>query len=182
MAKKDKDERFTCVICGDEVKRIKSWQYEDGLACRTHSEAQEAHAVATAPPAAPQPRVAAPESVSVVAEASVKQFGPARADRPTSAAIVEMLQGRPRGTKACITFDDSPDGVAAVAYLVLMKDQIVRMDERTFVDLYAVGVSQQWDHIQRTVEVTLNIETEDDLRSWFAQRLGSGVARMEVVS
>ena len=95
------------------------------------------------------------------------------------AYIIEALKGRSNGTKVRITF--KPTAFAEVACLVVMKDKIITMDDRTFTGLYAVGVSGQWDRIPRTCEVTIDFN-KDSPMEWFASQLGrGGIEKFEVV-
>ena len=80
MGRKDKHELFVCVICDEEVERIKSWQYEDGRACRIHSEAREAREAAKAQPTLQQHRSPAAEEIS-------------DADLVHRASVVKLMKG-----------------------------------------------------------------------------------------
>ena len=172
--KKKKDELFTCKICGGEVRRDKSYQYQDGRACRKHPEAQIAHETSQSQPA-PLP--------SHQPERTSKMPAPKRASgRISDTEIIEKLRGKPNGTKVRITFAaGGEDTFAAVAFLVMMKDKIIIMDDHTFIGLYAVGVSGRWEKVSRTCEVTLDFNQESDLEGWFAHRLRYGVVSLEVV-
>ena len=163
MPKKAKDELCICEICQEEVRRDKSWQYGNGRACKKHPEAQEVHNT-------PQP-VAPPMHTPVATLQRPKT-------RVDETYIIEALKGKPKGTKVRITF--KPNAFSEVAYLVMMKDKIITMDDPTFTGLYAVGISGQWDRISRTCEVTINFN-RGSLEEWFAPRLGRGVEKLEVV-
>lgn len=167
---KDKGELFTCKICSDEVRRDKSYQYEDGRACRKHPEAQIAHTTI------PQPALLRKHQPEHASEVSA----PKRANGRV--AIIEKLRGKPNGTKVRIIFAaGGEDAFAAVAYLVMMVDKIITMDTRSFIDLYAVGISKRWERVSRTCEVTLDFNEESDLDDWFAPRLERGLMSLAVI-
>jgi hypothetical protein len=133
---------------------------------KKHPEVQEAHNT----PQSTVPRVNKP-----VAAVATLQRSKVKVDETY---IIEALKGKPNGTKVRITF--KVNAFSEVAYLVMMKDKIITMDDYTFTRLYAVGISGQWDRISRTCEVTINFN-RGSLKEWFAPRLGRGIEKFEVI-